>query len=54
MASYFTLTLDTVSGDLDTGAFSLQRRGEGEYICGSGSLEIQADTVSGDVTLRTA
>lgn len=50
----FTLTLDTVSGDLDTGDFSLRRRGEGEYICGGGSLEIQADTVSGDVTLRTA
>ena len=46
----FTLTFDTVSGDLNTGSHSLIMR-DGRYLSGSGGCEIEVDTTSGDLSL---
>lgn len=46
----FTVTLDSVSGDLSTDGFSVTSNGK-SGICGSGRNRYEFETVSGDVTV---
>jgi len=49
----FTMKVDTVSGNVNTGEFACTRSGK-RYISGTGKASIEVDTTSGDVTLKVA
>lgn len=48
----FTVRVDTVSGNFNSGGLPVTIQGEDRYVYGDGAVDVRVDTVSGDITLE--